>query len=43
MRGGQVVEGPFLETKEAVGGIFVIEAGSLEEAVALATLQSDRS
>lgn len=32
VRGGQVVEGPFVETKEAVGGVFVIEAGSLEEA-----------
>jgi hypothetical protein len=36
VRGGQVVEGPFMETKEAVGGLFLIEAGSLEEAVALA-------
>jgi hypothetical protein len=33
VRGGQVVEGPFVEAKEAVGGIFVIEAASLEEAV----------
>ena len=36
IRGGQVVEGPFMETKEAVGGIFVIDADSLEEATALA-------
>ena len=36
IRGGQVVEGPFMETKEAVGGIFVIDATSLEEATALA-------
>lgn len=36
VRGGQVVEGPFMETKEAVGGLFVIQAGSLEEAVAIA-------
>jgi hypothetical protein len=36
VRGGQVVEGPFMETKEAVGGLFVVEAASLEEAVALA-------
>ncbi len=36
VRGGEVVEGPFVETKEAVGGIFVVEAGSLEEASALA-------
>jgi hypothetical protein len=36
VRGGQVVEGPFMETKEAVGGVFLIEAGSLEEAIAIA-------
>ncbi|HKA86050.1 MAG TPA: YciI family protein [Haliangiales bacterium] len=36
VRGGQVVEGPFMETKEAVGGIFIIQAASLEEAVAAA-------
>jgi hypothetical protein len=36
VRGGQVVEGPFMETKEAVGGVFLVEASSLEEAVALA-------
>jgi hypothetical protein len=36
VRGGQVVEGPFIETKEAIGGAFVIEASSLEEAVGLA-------
>ena len=35
LRGGQVVEGPFIETKEAVGGAFVIEAASLEEATAV--------
>jgi hypothetical protein len=35
VRGGQVVEGPFMETKEAVGGYFIINAASLEEAVAL--------
>jgi hypothetical protein len=36
VRGGQVVEGPFMETKEAVGGVFVVEAPSLSDAVALA-------
>lgn len=36
VRGGQVVEGPFIESKEAVGGVFLIEAGSLEDAVAIA-------
>lgn len=36
IRGGHVVEGPFMETKEAVGGVFLIEAASLEAAVAIA-------
>jgi len=36
VRSGQVVEGPFMETKEAVGGAIVIEASSLEQATALA-------
>lgn len=36
VRGGQVVEGPFMETKEAVGGVFMIQAESLEEAIAIA-------
>jgi hypothetical protein len=36
VRGGQIVEGPFIETKEAIGGAFLIEAGSLAEAVELA-------
>jgi hypothetical protein len=36
VRGGEVVDGPFIETKEAVGGVFVIQAASLEEAVAAA-------
>src|SRR5258708_5308932 len=36
VRGGQVVEGPFIETKEAVGGVFIVEAASLEEAIAIA-------
>lgn len=31
-----VVDGPFTETKEAVGGYFVIEAGNIDEAVAIA-------
>ncbi len=35
LRGGEVVEGPYIESKEAVGGIFVIEAASLEEAKAI--------
>jgi hypothetical protein len=36
VRGGEVVEGPFMETKEAVGGVFLIEAASLEQAISLA-------
>ena len=32
VRGGEVVEGPFVESKEAIGGIFVIQANSLDEA-----------
>jgi hypothetical protein len=36
VRGGQVVEGPFMETKEAVGGAILIQAASLDEAIALA-------
>lgn len=32
----QVVDGPFTETKEALGGFYVIEAASREEAVAWA-------
>ena len=38
VRGGKplVTDGPFAETKEAVGGFDLIEAGSLEEAVEVA-------
>jgi hypothetical protein len=36
VRGGQVVEGPFMETKEAVGGVFLVQAASLEEAMTMA-------
>jgi hypothetical protein len=32
-----VVDGPFLETKEAVGGFYVIEAADRAEAIALAS------
>jgi hypothetical protein len=35
VRGGQVVDGPFVETKEAIGGVFVVEAASLEQATEL--------
>src|SRR5215813_6448467 len=36
IRGGEVIDGPFIESKDAVGGIFVIEAGSLDEATEVA-------
>jgi hypothetical protein len=36
VRGGEVVDGPFIETKEAIGGVFVIEADSLDEAIEVA-------
>jgi hypothetical protein len=38
VRGGKtlVTDGPFADTKEAIGGFDVIEAGSLEEAVEIA-------
>jgi hypothetical protein len=32
-----VTDGPFTETKEAVGGFDIIEAGSLEQAVEIAS------
>jgi hypothetical protein len=37
-RGGQVTatDGPYTETKEIIGGYFLVEADSLEEAVELA-------
>jgi len=31
-----VTDGPFAETKEQIGGFFLIEAGSLEEAIGVA-------
>jgi hypothetical protein len=39
VRGGKklVTDGPFTETKEAVGGFDIIECGSLEEAVEIAS------
>lgn len=33
-----VTDGPFLETKEQIGGAFIVEAASLDEAVAVASL-----
>ena len=31
-----VIDGPFLEAKESLGGIYVIECASIDEAIALA-------
>lgn len=36
IRGGDVIDGPFIESKDAVGGIFIIEAASLDEAADIA-------
>jgi hypothetical protein len=38
IRGGVVTDGPFIETKEALAGVFVIEARDLDHALALAKL-----
>ena len=39
-RGGktQVTDGPYVETKEMVGGLFIIEADSPEEALRIASM-----
>ncbi len=39
-RGGKplVTDGPFIETKEQLGSFFIVEADSIEEAVAIASL-----
>jgi hypothetical protein len=34
--GFTVTDGPFVETKEALGGFYIIEAADLDEAIALA-------
>ena len=36
IRGGEVMDGPFIESKDAIGGFFIIEAESLDEATELA-------
>jgi hypothetical protein len=36
IRGGEVMDGPFIESKDAVGGVFVVEAASLDEATEIA-------
>ncbi len=35
-RGGEVIDGPFIESKDAVGGIFIIQADSLDDATEVA-------
>jgi hypothetical protein len=36
IRGGSVTDGPFIETKEALGGYSVLETDTIEEAVEVA-------
>ena len=36
IRGGQVTDGPFVETKEALGGYYLIDAPDLDRALAIA-------
>jgi len=38
VRGDVVTDGPFVETKEALGGYYVVEATDLDHALALAKL-----
>jgi hypothetical protein len=38
IRGDVVTDGPFIETKEALGGVFIIEARDLDHALALAKM-----
>ena len=38
IRGDHVTDGPFIETKEALAGVFVIEARDLDHALALVKL-----
>lgn len=38
IRGDLLTDGPFIETKEVLGGIFVLEARDLDHALALAKL-----
>ncbi|GIE99750.1 YciI family protein [Paractinoplanes rishiriensis] len=38
IRGDLITDGPFIETKEAIAGVFVIEARDLDHALALARM-----
>ncbi len=42
IRGGLVTDGPFIETKEVLAGIFVIEARDLDHALELARMTPPR-
>ncbi len=38
LRGGEVTDGPFVETKEALGGFYLIDAPDLDTALAVGKL-----
>jgi hypothetical protein len=38
VRGGEVTDGPFVETKEALGGYYLVDAPDLDTALAVARL-----
>jgi hypothetical protein len=38
IRGGVVTDGPFIETKEALAGFYILEARDLDHAIALARM-----
>jgi hypothetical protein len=38
IRGGVLTDGPFIETKEALAGLYVLEARDLDHALALAAM-----
>jgi hypothetical protein len=38
IRGGSVTDGPFVETKEALGGFYLLEARDLDHALSIAKL-----
>jgi hypothetical protein len=38
IRDGALTDGPFIETKEVLGGVYVLEARDLDHALALARL-----
>ena len=38
IRGGMVTDGPFIETKEALAGLYLLQARDLDHAIALAAM-----